>query len=253
MVTVLDLDLDFFADGIVELPSMDDSYKPALWGEPEFVHFLENRCGLSTGNPVPGVVVESHEQVLPFWREVRRVGIAREDFEVVHVDAHPDLGFDTGPNWVEWTRHLTQEVLSRDPEARDQPDADSPFVNEGNYLLFAAAYRWFSSVQLVSQSGSTSFPIPEDFCPILETGERVIELGKWDPSVFEDSSGFLLIDAPVRRIEPQVPLAVVDGAEFLLSSRPCAASLALSPRYARQTSGLPAVFARYITPLGGSS
>lgn len=91
---ILDLDLDFFLDGITWKYGVGDrfpdegSYPP--WSEERVRRFLEDQCGLSKESPVPGKVVTTHDEVLWEWLELSSDG---QKWDIVHVDAHGDLGY----------------------------------------------------------------------------------------------------------------------------------------------------------------
>ena len=68
---VLDLDMDFFLTGVCELapkgarPSLREA-RP--WAEADVRAFLEENCGLSRQNPIPGRVFETHDGALFLWK-----------------------------------------------------------------------------------------------------------------------------------------------------------------------------------------
>ncbi len=137
----LDLDLDFFlnknaycsACGGVRL---GQEYKP--WSVSKVRHFLEDRCGLLPDAPVRGRTVESHDSVLDFWRLLIGSGGLKVPFEVIHVDAHPDL-------WVGSGLYLTSGCLHVDSEC-GLAMLKRRHVHSGNYLTFAIAYGWVGSL-----------------------------------------------------------------------------------------------------------
>jgi len=71
-VNVLDLDLDFFLNGVAYFKDDDgkrlDSkfYKP--WTQSQVRSFLEQKCGLSVTAPVKGRIVEHHDDAFDFWQ-----------------------------------------------------------------------------------------------------------------------------------------------------------------------------------------
>ena len=101
---VLDLDMDFFLTGVCELaprgarPSLREA-RP--WAEADVRAFLEENCGLSRQNPIPGRVFETHDGALFLWKEWLEAGRLSAPFHVTHVDAHSDLGIGRpGPAYV---------------------------------------------------------------------------------------------------------------------------------------------------------
>lgn len=137
----LDLDLDFFLNknaygGGHDGGRLGPDYKP--WPASKVRRFLEDRCGLSPGVPVPGRTIESHDGVLDFWRTLIESGRLKIPFEVVHVDAHPDLLVGGG-------MYHTGEFLYIDPE-RESALLKKENVHPGSYLTFAIAWGWIGSL-----------------------------------------------------------------------------------------------------------
>jgi hypothetical protein len=140
----LDLDLDFFLNGNAYSSGCDSGrlgseYKP--WSASKVRRFLEDRCGLSLDTPVRGRTVESHNEIFDFWRTLIESGDLRAPFEVIHVDAHPDL-------WVGDGLFLMSEFLYVDSE-RLLAVLKRKHVHSGNYLTFAIASGWIASLAWV--------------------------------------------------------------------------------------------------------
>ena len=141
----LDLDLDFFLNENAYSSGCDGGrlgpeYKP--WSVAKVRHFLEDRCGLSPDAPVQGRTVESHDGVLDFWRMLIESGGLRVPFDVIHIDAHPDL-------WVGGVLYLTSGFLYVDSE-RGLAMLKRKLIHAGNYLTFAIAYGWIASLVWVT-------------------------------------------------------------------------------------------------------
>ena len=154
MHTVLDLDLDFFVSPVATWPQWEDrapdtDYQP---DSVEFVRdFLETRCHLKRGDHLIGAQVVKHEEAFWTWKRWIEEGKLIVPFKVIHVDAHADLGLgDAG--WM----YLMTELLSLPVEQRSTPaHGKSSSMNEGNYLVFAVANRWISSVLYVYPDTTT--------------------------------------------------------------------------------------------------
>lgn len=122
-------------------PRLDPADYPS-WDSEKLDHFLSNQCLLD--RPLPGLAVDHHAEVFYAWREAIEAGILKRRFEVTHVDAHSDLAYsDTG------RRYLRREVLSWPLEARSHPKEGNDALGDGNYLAFAIANRWISSIEYV--------------------------------------------------------------------------------------------------------
>lgn len=137
----LDLDLDFFLNRTAYRSGSDtgrlgSEYKP--WSISEVRHFLEDRCGLSQSAPIQGRMVESHVAVLDFWRTLITSSRLTAPFEVIHVDAHPDL-------WVGNGLHITVGFLYIDSK-HGLASINRKYVHSGNYLTFAILYGWVGSL-----------------------------------------------------------------------------------------------------------
>jgi len=137
----LDLDLDFFLNKNAYYSGSDSGrlgseYKP--WRASKVRRFLEDRCGLSLDIPVHGRTVESHDGVLDFWRTLIESGRLMIPFEVIHIDAHPDL-------WAGGVLYRTSEFLYIDSE-RELTMLKRKHVHSGNYLTFAIAFGWIGSL-----------------------------------------------------------------------------------------------------------
>ncbi|APV45018.1 UPF0489 domain-containing protein [Dehalogenimonas formicexedens] len=136
----LDIDLDFFLNrnayySGAETRRLGEEYRP--WTGPRVEHFLEVRCGLSPQTPVMGRVIESHDLVLSFWQALIDSGDLKIPFDVIHVDAHPDLSVRGG-------LRLVSNRLYIDPAERSAFIED--YVHSGNYLTFAIAMGWIGSL-----------------------------------------------------------------------------------------------------------
>ncbi len=141
----LDLDLDFFLNKNAYSRGYDGGrlgpeYKP--WSAFRVRRFLEDRCGLLSDAPVCGRTLESHDSILGFWKALIESGRLRVPFDVIHVDAHPDI-------WVGDGLYRTPEYLYIDTRRGPAMLKKKP-IHPGNYLTFAISYGWLSSLVWVS-------------------------------------------------------------------------------------------------------
>ncbi|MGB8708031.1 MAG: UPF0489 family protein [Dehalococcoidia bacterium] len=137
----LNLDLDFFLNKNAYCRGcaggrLGPGYKP--WSVSKVQYFLEDRCGLSPDAPVQGRTVESHDGVLDFWRTLIDSSKLKIPFDVIHIDAHPDL-------WVGDGLYLTSEFLHVN-SGRGLSILKRKHVHSGNYLTFAIVYGWIGSL-----------------------------------------------------------------------------------------------------------
>lgn len=238
MQRILDLDLDFFVDGVIHSPNAEagrpDSSEQQPWHLDDVLAFLTTRCGLR--GALPGRAVETHEQLFPIWRRAIKDGRLEPPFHVTHVDAHGDLGFGDA-SYV----YLMTELLFAKPVDRQHPRTGERGLAESNYLAFAIACRWISDLVYVFCPGGG-----DDVFPYYRAGfdrranaiqlaalsrnelERLKELSR------EQSKTELerFRDSLAGRLEPAVPLATLPWRAFRAMGRFDAIFLARSPSYA---------------------
>ncbi len=234
---VLDLDMDFFLSDVCELAAK--GARPSLrearpWAEADVRAFLEEHCGLSRENRIPGRVFETHDGALWLWKEWLEAGKLRAPFHVTHVDAHSDLGVGKpGPAYV------LETVLALPPEARFDLARyrREEKLDEANYLLFALALRYVSTLENVRNPQSRpDFPA------------RLALDGSQPPTAIRLSSTLSRLLPQYDFAEPTIPYAAYDDFRSFRAAAPYAlASLAISPRYApREADFIADVFREYI-------
>ena len=232
---VLDLDMDFFLSG--PCPCAAPGERPAedaaeVWTEEEVRTYLEAFCGLSRAHPVPGAVFETHDGALDFWRARLAAGELTEPFDCVHVDTHSDLAF--GPPGTDF---VLKGVLSRPVKARPNLVGyrEGKKLDEANYLLFAAAFRWLSSLVYVRNPRS-----------LRDVPARLLDA---DGNLFLRSDVSALMEGMNGR-EPVIPFRQVDDWRTFRDSGYAFATLAQSPRYApAKADFIMDIFREYILPL----
>lgn len=235
---VLDIDLDFFLADCCPLAAFGErpdciGHEP--WDASEVISFLENNCGLSSNNPIPGRIFDTHDKALQFWIELQECGKLSIPFHVTHIDAHSDLGIGKpGPGYVLNTVLALAPLIRTDLTryyAMEQLD-------EANYLLFALALRLVASLDNVRSPRSRQ-DIPS-FASKDSNGEySFIQLSSFVSKLFELANG----------IEPIVPFRVYPDYRNFYSHEPYDfISLAISPRYSPAAAdGLIPIISRYIT------
>lgn len=233
---VLDLDLDFFLDTIAAWPFLDGDgprRDGARYGprSAEFVgSFLERQCGLrgprTAGDwPRPiGRTVQTHDDAFYFWRDLIDTGQLTTPFDVVHVDAHADLGLgDTG------YRYIMCDLLHRPPLERTHPNP--AWVLEGNYLAFAAACRWLDSVTYVKHPARQHDDRPFEHFLRNDAQSGFLQLKCCDPTQFATDAAHGEIGPSVVAFEPSIPFRTVDAEVFTADAPFDVVVLARSPLY----------------------
>lgn len=237
IMRVLDIDLDFFLADCCEPAKPGE--RPELsghepWSEAEVRRFLEENCGLDRARPISGRIFETHDAALLFWNELINSGRLNVPFEVIHIDAHSDLGIGRpGPGFV------LNSVITLDPAKRADIERyyQMKQLDEANYLLFALAFRWVS--RLVNVRNPKSRPDIPAFAYKNEAGVYdSIRLSSFVSKLLEAKNG----------AEPTVPFMVFDDyTRFKAYGRFDFVSLARSPRYApKEADTLMKVIGEYI-------
>ena len=217
---VLDLDMDFFLSDpcpLAKLGERPDESCARAWSDEEVIRFLEEQCGLSCENPVPGLIFDTHDKALDFWKERVEDGSLTKPFEVVHVDTHSDLAF--GPPG---TGYVLNVVLSRLPQQRPQIHLyrEAVELDEANYLLFALAMRWISRLAYVRNPKSH-----QDIPRQLLDGDGNIHLRSFVSVMMEGKNGK----------EPVIPFDVYDDYTQFRQTGYDFVTMAQSPRYAPES------------------
>ena len=229
MTRILDLDLDYFLTGLCMPAEPGERPCEDVGAEDDgFVHsFMRESLGIT--RPVPGRVIETHDLSLSYWEELIREGRLEPPFEVVHVDAHSDLGIGRpGPNYVLYN------VLSRAPASRLGSDQhrEAGQLDEANYLLFALAMR------LIARLDNVRRPFSQPDVPrMIVSGDR-IHLPEPFPELFGMRNG-REPDVPYREYTQDGSYRAEGGFDYM--------TLALSPRYVpRRADGLVMLIRQYI-------
>jgi hypothetical protein len=146
---ILDLDLDFFGWPPFRDEPRHDRLPSSEWqhiaSEAVVENFLVQQCGLSQQKPLQGAEATEHEQAFNVWRQWLKDGTLCAPFEVVHVDAHSDLG--SGLNRS--CKFIETELLAFPLAARRDPSFGRKYLNSGNYLLGAIANQWIRQLTYV--------------------------------------------------------------------------------------------------------
>ncbi|MBI4081671.1 MAG: UPF0489 family protein [Candidatus Lambdaproteobacteria bacterium] len=231
-MNILDIDADFFLSEITRLPS-DSSAKRqgdkiVPWSESEVRRFLEQKCGLSTRARTPGNIVTRHDQVFWCWRDLIAQGRLEVPFNLVHVDAHADMGLGDA-SWV----YICTEVLGLPPDERTRVKADAiNGVNEDSYLAFAIACRWIQSLTYVHHPNLNLQlgDIPPVHMRDLDVMSGAIQL-KWYSLDDLQCVSFDTRRASPIALEPEVPLRRVVGTAYQAQTEFDFAFFSHSPRY----------------------
>jgi len=239
---ILDIDLDYFAQGALYFPDETAGRPPAEifppWDATEVEEFLEENCGLTKSKRIPGFLIETHDQAFYIWNELLDSKKLYAPFEVVHVDAHADLGLGDA-SYV----YILKELLKYPPEKRVDYLCRSKLY-EGNYLAFALACRWISSLTYVQQSDcGTGGDLLGYYFRDYDDQSGYIEMPIWNS---DTDLALTQWPRPERR-EPAIPFRNIGRLEYKENTPFDYGSLSISPAYtAQETEKLIPVISEYI-------
>jgi len=241
-VRVLDLDLDFFLDGRATLRDdterlSDAEYVP--WTKQAVRRFLEKQCGLSRKFPIKGRIVEHHHEAFLFWRDLTLSRQLDIPFDLVHVDAHADLGLGEA-GWV----YLQGQILQWEIPKRAFPEIGPSKLTAGSYLAFALACRWISDLTYVTHPNWRD-DLMHDFFKDFDPASGYLQLKGYRQ---DDLDGINRLETLVPiSVEPEVPFRTVACSDYLNTEPFSLMVVSHSPGFTPPSAdALLPVFAEYI-------
>lgn len=181
---VLDIDMDFFLNKVaLDVPFNKkrlSSTEYKAWGERKIRHYLQFNCGLSTNNPIKGKIVTEHREAFYFWRELINQSVLTCPFDVVHIDAHADMGLGDGA-WA----FIFEELLKMPVEERSyierfkRKQKKFEILDSGNYLLYAIACRWINTLTYVTHPLSDGYDYIKDVMKDCDDNSGYIQLKRF--------------------------------------------------------------------------
>ncbi len=242
-MNVLDIDLDFFLDERVTTPlppvrPSDNDYIP--WTTDAVETFLTDCCRLDPNRPLPGAIVTEHHELFAIWKKLISMDQLAIPFNLVHVDAHADMGMGNGS-----PSYISGNLLHMEVAQRTNPND----LHSGNYVAFAMSCRWIHS-----------------FTYVHHPKMRQENLGKHDiPDIFVKDDNHLQFKILPResvdgihryqeyvplRLEPEIPINLIPGADFATDTGFSFMFVARSPRYTPPSADkLVAILKQFIIPL----
>lgn len=249
---ILDIDLDFFLDGVQYRPAdarlSDKDYRP--WNYHDVRRFLEVQCGLSAKDKVKGRYIKTHEQAFFFLRELIAARQLQVPFEIIHVDAHADLGLgDTGYVYLMTeVLHWNLERRALDVETSLDRTKYPEKMTEGNFLAFAIACRWVKRLVYVAHPkarddlGTVHF---KNFDP----GTNFLQLKQCTSEQLKQFNYCRQIPQ-CEFLEPEVPFIKIPGPQYSNGEPFSFAVFCHSPRYTPSSSdALVPIIMEYIDPI----
>jgi hypothetical protein len=241
---ILNIDLDFFLSDIRYSPRnrlrpTAKDFKP--W-PPEAVHdFMERNCGLDPAVRLPGILVKTHDEVFDIWKKQIQTGQLKTPFDVVHIDAHADLGLGD----ASYT-YILGDLLHALPSDRQDPKrGGSTGLHEGNYLAFAVACRWLRTLTYVYHPARRN-DLPRFLFRGHDTATKLIELACYRPEDATRLASVKTSPAPLS-MEPAVPMNIVSKNDFRERDGFAFGYVSLSPLYTpKEAEVLVPVIGRYV-------
>lgn len=229
---ILDIDLDFFLSEIAHFVDGDrlneaDGFIP--WEESQVRRFLETNCGLNQNEPVRGCFFVKHHEVFKFWRKLIDESQLEVPFEVVHVDAHADLGLGDASY-----SYIIGELVHKPVEERSFPkEGGWDGLGEGNYLAFSLACRWIKRLTYIHHPDYED-DILQFYWKDFKSDSGYLQL----PKINKDKLDVLILlnnsqleNYQPLSVEPAVPFEIVSGLEYKESSTFSYVFLTQSPSY----------------------
>jgi len=143
-MVILDIDLDFFLDSIIHNPRprrpSNSRVKP--WNEKRVINFLEKKCNLDKQRKIKGKFFKTHDKLFYCFRDLINKRKLSVPFEILHVDAHADLGIGTLSD-----KYIMTDLLYRPVNERTKPKRGGwEGLSESNFLAFVIACRWINKL-----------------------------------------------------------------------------------------------------------
>ncbi len=159
ILKVLDIDMDFFLDCITKDNHGEDRYPNNwcnVWKKSEIIDYLENILNLSIDKKIKGRIITYHNESLDFWNDMINKQQLTVPFTVVHVDSHSDLSYTKksqdfesnidGYRQILELKSYNDRYITIYGNGNGVKDNHDNWVDEGNYLIFAFAFKWIEQL-----------------------------------------------------------------------------------------------------------
>lgn len=205
---ILDIDLDFFLNVVptgfpLEGKQRLSSEEYKSWDEIDVKRFIKYNLSLSTSAPVEGFFIQNHIDAFYYLRDLIDLDKAKVPFEVIHVDAHSDLGCGGDGGFI----YIMTNLLHKPVEERRNPITGFLGLNSANFLAFAIANRWISSLPYITPINGINDVIFWHMKD-LNINSDFIQLKKCNPDDF-DPSPRSIENIGLISSEPEVPFKKV--------------------------------------------
>lgn len=242
---ILHIDIDFFVDPVVYYRT-DTGPRPSgrefrAEAADAVKYFAEKQCRLSLRSKIPGAAVVHNDEVLTKMEEFIGRGLITAPFELIHVDAHADLGVGNHDRSFE---RITTDLLHR-PQNDRLPHIRSGYgaLGFGNWLAFTLACRLVDKLTVVRHPAAKDDLHPAYFSEYLAPDwqkrptRRDFHVRLQPLTADEHSTGaWRRTGAWGRKLlhpieAPLIPATIIERAAFQLDRAPDLLFLCQSPGY----------------------
>jgi hypothetical protein len=226
---ILDLDLDIFVRPLKgfcqETTERAESTRYKPMPQSEIIQALNERMRLNANSPIKGSLVETHKEIYFIWRDMIKRGELQTPFDLVHIDGHADLGMGDS-SYI----YIQEEWILEDDKFKDPKIGGWTGLGSGNYLAFAIANGWISSLTYVSHEDN-----PDDvnhmFFKDWKVESGIIEIKKVEKGDFHTACMRMRNDEIRYDVILSIPFSRVPLAEYHANERFDYAFAAKSPAY----------------------
>ncbi len=230
MQRILDIDLDFFLDRIFycqdEPKRRLDSKEYQVEPFEQALSYLRDHCGLSEDNLIPGRTCKHHKEVFFHWERMIRAGTLKPPFEVIHVDAHADMGLGNLASL-----YVAEELLAQPLNRRRVPRGNEPWaLNNCNFILYALAMRWIGKLTYVTHPAcqdDVQWMHMKDF----STKSGFVQLKCFEPGLSDRVKDPMDVKKFPFEAEPEIPMEVVPRSQFQIGVSADILFISQSPTY----------------------
>jgi len=215
---ILDIDLDFFLDGICfggdargSRRINGEKFKP--WSKERVIAFLESNCGLSVQRKIRGALFIEHHKLFHWITRIRQVdGHGDLCFSIDHVDGHADLG--AGDSSIEY---IATDLLFLPLEQRDFLGCYGMAhdLDPGNFMVYAMACGLVKELNFIIPPGGGK-DVPTILYKDYEKNSHALQLKKFTElrmrELLEDPE-HLERFTPIG-VEPAVPFHIIPYHQF---------------------------------------
>ena len=200
-----------------------------LWPVVDVRRFVEDQLRIQPGRSVKGRFFNEHSEVYDYL-----VGRGIGDIQLVHCDAHADLGFGGFS-----MRYILEDLLALPPEARNTPRrGGDDGLSSSNWLSFLLAARRVGSVVFVTppqwDGPQAQDDLPREYFKDQDPKTGIIAL----PRLPKNGWGKWVTQRCLQEVislEPEVPFARVRNVDFVRDSPPDLMLVTHSPLYVPDT------------------